>query len=153
MKKTYAQKIRIGLYSFAILVALVVVAGVIKVRMDISHLLNNGVRVKGLVTNKAERTASNRRSTKSNYQFDLNLFIDTSAPKASQPKPQNFNEQMDALMAASKMRMQNQFKEGYAKVSVKVSSDSFQKYSLGQVVDVVHLKDQPDTARLIEDVQ
>jgi hypothetical protein len=153
MKTDLAQKIRIALYSFVGIVALALLAGVVKVRLDIADLLNNGVRVKGVVTNKDERSSSNRRTVKSSYQFDLNLFIDTSAPKAADPKPQTFDEKMDALMAASKARMKNQFRDGYAKVSIKVSGDSFRKYSPGQVVDVVHLKDRPETARLVEDLQ
>jgi hypothetical protein len=111
------------------------------------------VRVKGAVISKAEQSSSNKRGTKNAYQMSLSLFVDTSAPDPSKPKPATFDEQMDAMLAASKKRMQNRFREGYAEVAIQVSGSSFRKYSLGQIVDVVHLKDDPDSARLIEDLE
>ncbi len=153
MKKTLAQKIKIGLYSFVGIVAVIIAALMIKARMEISHLLENGVRVKGVITQKSEQTSTSRKGVKSRYAFDLNLFVDTSSPKAGQPKPQSFDEKMDAMLAASKARMQNQFRDVYAKVAIGVSGDSFKKHSIGQVVDVVHLKGEPGTARLLEDIE
>ncbi len=156
MKKTLSQKIKIGLYTFSGIVLLAVIAIVVKVKMDSAYLLKNGVRAKGAVMYKSESSSSNRKGTKSNYTMDLSLFIDTASTAAAKAKPdakpETFDAKMDALLAASKMRMKNQFQEGYAKVSIGVSGSSFRKYSLGQVVDVVHLKDDPSSARLVEDI-
>jgi hypothetical protein len=153
MKKTLSQKIKIGLYAFSAVVLVFFIALVVKVKMDEAYLLKNGVRVKGAVLFKNERIKSSKRATKHNYEMDLSLFVDTSAPDPAKPKPESFEAKMDALLAASKKRMQNQFREGYAKVTIEVSGDSFQKYSLGEVVDVVHLKDDPGSARLVVDLE
>ncbi len=161
MKKTLSQKIKIALYTFSGIVLLVVIAIVVKVKMDNAYLLNNGVRAKGAVLYKSERSSSSRKGTKSNYTMDLSLFIDTASTAEAKAKPdakpdakpETFDAKMDALLAASKMRMKNQFQEGYAKVSIGVSGSSYRKYSLGQVVDVVHLKDDPSSARLVEDLE
>jgi hypothetical protein len=156
MKKTLIEKIKLSLYIFCGVVALVIVALIIKVRMDIAHLLKEGVRVKGAVISKSDSTSSSRKSTKSSYAMELSLFVDrsiTEAPKANDAKPESFDAKMDALLAASKKRMTSRFKEGYANVTIKVSSDSYQKFSLGEVVDVVHLKDDPSSARLVVDIE
>lgn len=153
MNQTLAKKIKLSLYIFCGVVFVIVAALFIKVKMDNAFLLKNGVIVKGAVISKAEQTSSNRRGTKSNYEMNLSLFVDTSAPDPSKPKPQSFDEKMDALVAASKKRMQNQHREGYARVAIGVSRDSFRKYSLGQVVDVIHLKGEPESARLLVDLE
>ena len=159
MKKTLSEKIRLSLYIFCGVVAFIIVALIIKARMDIAHLLKEGVRVKGAVISKSDSTSSSRKSTKSSYAMELSLFVDrsiTEAPKAknaTDAKPESFGAKIDALLAASKKRMTSRFKEGYAKVTIKVSSDSYQKFSLGEVVDVVHLKDDPSSARLVVDIE
>ena len=81
------------------------------------------------------------------------MFIDTANTKTGSATPETFDAKMDAMLAASKMRMQNRHHEGYAKVKIAGSDSSFRKYSVGQVVDVVHLKDDPSSARLVEDIE
>lgn len=153
MKKTLAQKIKISLFAFSGLVLLIVVAIFVKVKMDNAYLLSNGVRAKGAIMFKSDASSSNRKGTKSNYAMDLSLFIDTATPKTASATPETFDAKMDAMLAASKMRMQNRYQDGYAKVKIGVSGSSYRKYSLGQVVDVVHLKDDPSSARLVEDLE
>ena len=153
MKKTFAEKIRIGLYSFVAIVVLLVISITAKVQFDKHTLLTQGVKVKGFIVQKSEHKGSQKRRSTSSYEFDLNLFVDTAGAQKPQTKPETFEGKMDALLAASKTRMQNQFQGGYAKVSIGVTGVSFKKYAIGQVVDVVHLKDKPDTAKLLEELE
>ena len=147
-----AKKIRIILFSFSGIVLFFFIGLVIKIRMDRNFLLNNGVRVKGAVLYKYEQTKNSRKGTKHNYQMELSLFVDSSITAPAKPKTESFEDKMDALLANSKKRMQSQYHEGYAKVIIEVSGDSYEKFSLGEVVDVIHLKDDPSSAKLTADI-
>ncbi len=148
-----SKKIKIILFSFSGLVLLFIVGIFIKIKVDNSHLLNNGVRVKGAITYKNMSTASSKRSSKSNYEMELSLFIDSTSTNPTKPKSESFEDKMDALLGDSKKRMQNQFHEGYAKVTIQVTGASYRKYSIGSIVDVVHLKNDPSSAKLLEDIE
>jgi hypothetical protein len=152
-KYSTAKKVKIILYTFSGLVFLFLIGLFIKLRMDNAYLLKNGLRVKGAVVSKYEKSKSSRRGTKHNYEMELSLFVDSTSNKPAKSKTESFEDKMDALLADSKMRMKNRFREGYAKVIIEVSGDSYEKYSLGETVNVVHLKDNPDSARLLEDLE
>lgn len=151
---TMSKGLKIGLITFLSLLILGGIAIAIFNKIKEAELLKTGVRVSGYVVSKTDQTSGKRNSPKHTYYFKLDLVEESAdTTKFTQAKKENksFDEKIDALLADSKKRME--YHKSYASVSVMVSSDTYYKYFNGDKVRVIHLKDLPETARVLDDLE
>lgn len=149
-----SKKVKIIIFSVAILLILAFAGFVFKIKADNKELLVNGIRSEAYILDKHEQLVGKKRSPTHYYSMEISLFVkEDFTKKINDPKKTvaTIDEKIDALFAESKERMGAP--ETYESITIKVNSDCYNKYKTGEKVKIVYLKDNLSEARIIEEIE
>jgi hypothetical protein len=147
-----SRKAKIIIYSACALVFLGMAAIFIKVRLDLKALLADGIRTEASVLDLAYESRGKRRSK--DYYMTAGVFFDNrpAAPAAPAPAPANagIDAKLDAIFA--KVAADRHLGD-FDRITLKVSAETYNKYKRGDRVKVVYLRGDPESARVLEEIE
>lgn len=148
--------LKVVLISIIVALVLFIVAMILVGIFEREKLRKEGVRVSAMIISKFEEATANRKSTRHTYYFDLDLFVessDTTHLSKTVKDKRTFAEKVNALIEDSKERMSNVNYRSYATVRITVAWESYSKYEVGDKVRVAHLKNDPESTKLLEEIE
>ena len=141
------------IYIFSAIVALAIGIVLYFANQEMRTLRKEGIRSEARIIGKhTEGSYSRKGRTKKRYYLSLAFFADTAQTevKTIKPKSDNINDKMDALfdnIAAERVT------GDYTSGTLGVSNTTYAKLKEGDKITVVYLKDRPETARLLSEIE
>lgn len=145
-KKT---KLTIIVYSLLGLMIAVFAVGVYLTQEDYKELLAKGVRAEASVVETYLEITGTRKNKKYNYYMDIAFFENIEKVKV-QPKSDNV---VDKVAAISEEAVANAKLGDYHSSRIRISQYSYQRFHKGDKVTVIYMKDKPEEAKLLNEVQ
>lgn len=150
--RTMNRKVKIALYVTAVLILLGMGAIILKVRLDIRTLLANGIRTEASVLDLKYENRGRRRSK--DYYMTIGIFLDNRATPPAAPTPPPATAGIDAKLDAIFAKAAADRHQGdYDSLTVSISSATYHKYKRGDRVRVVYLRDDPESVRVLEEIE
>lgn len=145
-KKT---KRTIIVYSLLGLMIAVFAVGVYLTQEDNKELLAKGVKAEASVVDVYMQISGTRKNKNYRYYMDIAFFESIDKVKV-QPKSDDI---VDKVVAISEEAVANAKLGDYHSSRITISKYSYEKYRKGDKVMVIYMKDKPEEAKLLSEVQ
>ncbi|MFN3850399.1 MAG: DUF3592 domain-containing protein [Spirosomataceae bacterium] len=145
-KKT---KLTIIVYSLLGLMIAVFAVGVYLTQEDNKELLAKGVKAEASVVDVYMQISGTRKNKNYRYYMDIAFFESLDKVKV-QPKSDDI---VDKVAAISEEAVANAKLGDYHSSRITISKYSYEKYRKGDKVMVIYMKDKPEEAKLLSEVQ
>lgn len=145
-KKT---KLTIIVYSLIVLMIAVFAVGVYLTQEDNKELLAKGIKAEASVVDVYMQVSGTRKNKNYRYYMDIAFFESPDKVKV-QPKSDDI---VDKVAAISEEAIANAKLGDYHSSRMTISKYSYEKYRKGDKVMVIYMKDKPEEAKLLSEVQ